>query len=257
MTDRAIHKQPAQQDRKPPIVFVHGVYHAAWCWDEYFTSYFSQADYEVYTLNLRGHGADSSNLTWASFNDYVNDLTKLITQLDRPPILIGHSMGGMIIQRYIQDHRAAAAVLISTPTAKSLRRASWRMFKRRPSAVLKSILTLNTDDIYHDPNVIRSSFFTNKLPSNKAQKFINLIQNQPESRRILLDLMCLKPKKPAQQPPILVIGGGKDQDLPTSTFFDVAKIYNTQPIILKNMPHDMMLEDDWQRAADIVLEWLA
>ena len=50
-------KQEAVGDGHPtPILFVHGMWHAAWCWEEFFLPYFAQHGYESYALSLRGHG---------------------------------------------------------------------------------------------------------------------------------------------------------------------------------------------------------
>lgn len=39
---------------RPPLVFVHGSYHGAWCWRENFMPYFSAAGYDCYAISLRG-----------------------------------------------------------------------------------------------------------------------------------------------------------------------------------------------------------
>jgi len=42
--------------RSVPILFVHGMWHAAWCWAEHLLPYFAQHGYASYALSLRGHG---------------------------------------------------------------------------------------------------------------------------------------------------------------------------------------------------------
>lgn len=42
--------------RRPPLVFVHGSYHGAWCWRENFMPYFAAAGYDTYAISLRGQG---------------------------------------------------------------------------------------------------------------------------------------------------------------------------------------------------------
>jgi hypothetical protein len=41
-----IKEEPASDARSTPILFVHGMWHAAWCWAEHFLPYFAQHGYE-------------------------------------------------------------------------------------------------------------------------------------------------------------------------------------------------------------------
>ncbi|MBI5715520.1 MAG: alpha/beta hydrolase, partial [Chloroflexi bacterium] len=40
-----ITRQPASNPRPTPLLFVHGAWHGAWCWAEYFLPYFAQHGY--------------------------------------------------------------------------------------------------------------------------------------------------------------------------------------------------------------------
>jgi len=59
-----IKEEPVSDARSTPILFVHGMWHAAWCWAEHFLPYFAQHGYVSHALSLRGHGgSDMGNLT--------------------------------------------------------------------------------------------------------------------------------------------------------------------------------------------------
>ena len=47
---------PKTAMRSTPLLFVHGAWHGAWCWEENFLPYFAQAGYHSHALDLRGHG---------------------------------------------------------------------------------------------------------------------------------------------------------------------------------------------------------
>ncbi len=53
----------------PPLLFIHGAWHGAWCWDEHFLDFFANNGFHAVALSLRGHGnsptdmAGSKNLT--------------------------------------------------------------------------------------------------------------------------------------------------------------------------------------------------
>src|SRR3990172_83754 len=113
--------EPKGRRRQHPILFIHGVYHAAWCWRE-FLPYFAEHGYQCHAVSLRGHGASEGNQTLAQtrFTDYLEDMARTIQQWGTLPILVGHSLGGMLIRKYIETRPVPAAVLISTPTPKAL-----------------------------------------------------------------------------------------------------------------------------------------
>lgn len=83
-------RKPERQTKATPLLFIHGAWHGAWCWDEYFLPYFAQQGYAVYALSLRGHGqsADKERLRWASAKDYVEDVAETVAQRVKTPMLV-------------------------------------------------------------------------------------------------------------------------------------------------------------------------
>jgi hypothetical protein len=51
-----ITRKPSTPQKTTPLLFVHGSWHAAWCWDEHFLPYFADCGYEAHAVSLRGHG---------------------------------------------------------------------------------------------------------------------------------------------------------------------------------------------------------
>ena len=62
--------------RYPPLLFIHGSGHAAWCWAEHFLDYFADRGFDANALSLRGHGGSNGRdrLRWTSIADYVEDV---------------------------------------------------------------------------------------------------------------------------------------------------------------------------------------
>src|SRR6478735_2105335 len=107
-----IDKGSATESHTAPLVFVHGAVHAAWCWDEHFLDYFADNGYRCIAFSLRGHGGSSLGekaLNACSIADYVDDMRAVINQLPLHPVLVGHSMGGFIVQKYLESASAPAA----------------------------------------------------------------------------------------------------------------------------------------------------
>src|SRR5512145_2483916 len=99
-----ITQTPTTDARPTPILFVHGMFHAAWCWAENFLPFFAQHGYTAHALNLRGHGGSEGreHLRWTPLASYVADVAQAVEQMERPPILVGHSMGGFVVQKYLE-----------------------------------------------------------------------------------------------------------------------------------------------------------
>lgn len=88
-----------------PLLFVHGAFHAAWCWDENFLDFFVDRGFRAVAVSLRGYGASalSKPLNSVTIADYVDDVRATVKTLDSEPVLVGHSLGGLVVQKYVDD----------------------------------------------------------------------------------------------------------------------------------------------------------
>ena len=113
-------REPKSDARNTPVLFVHAMFRGAWCWEDHFLPYFAQHGYVAHALSLRGHAGSEGRerLRWASVADYVSDLSQAVNQLPTTPVLVGHSMGGMFIQKYLQSHQTPAALLLASVSPK-------------------------------------------------------------------------------------------------------------------------------------------
>jgi len=96
--------------RPTPLLLVHGAWHGAWCWQEHFIPYLARAGYAVYAPSLRGHGDSPGRdrLRRTGIGHYVQDVAAVAAALPAAPVLIGHSMGGLVVQKYLERYPAAA-----------------------------------------------------------------------------------------------------------------------------------------------------
>lgn len=83
-------------------LLVHGAWHGAWCWRQV-TPLLERAGHRVIAPDLPGSGQDRTPLAEVSLAVYVERLTNLVDQADEPIILVGHSMGGMIISQVAEE----------------------------------------------------------------------------------------------------------------------------------------------------------
>src|ERR1700755_599042 len=86
-----------------PLLFVHGGWHSAACWNN-FLDFFADAGYRAVALSLRGHGASPTTKRFhtCSIVDYVGDVRAIADDLGGRPVLVAHSLGGFVVQRYLK-----------------------------------------------------------------------------------------------------------------------------------------------------------
>jgi pimeloyl-ACP methyl ester carboxylesterase len=249
-------QKPPSTARPRPILFVHGMWHAAWCWAEYFLPYFAQHGYVSHALSLRGHGGSEGRkrLRWNTLADYVADVAQVAGQMDGPPVLIGHSMGGMIVQKYLELHPAPAAVLLAAAPPGGVIPATVRVALRHPLAFLKVNLTLSMWPVVGAPALTREAFFSTDMPEAKVATYFSRLQD--ESYRAYLDMLGLNLPRPEKvETPVLVLGAANDTIISRKDVAATARAYGTQAEFF-DVAHDMMLEANWQTVAERILEWL-
>ncbi len=242
--------------RPTPIVFVHGAWHAAWCWEQ-FQPYLAQQGYASYALSLRGHGQSEGRraIRWHSAADYVADLAQFVQGLAEPPILVGHSMGGYVVQKYLERHSAPAAVLLASLPVSGILGFGLRFALRHPWAFLKAHLTLNPWYFVATPALAHESLFSPELPAAEVSR--HFARLQPESFRLELDAMLLNLPRPKRvTTPILVLAAERDRVFSLREQQATARAYGTTAEVIARVAHDMMLEPDWRQVANRIVGWL-
>ncbi|MBV8440770.1 MAG: alpha/beta fold hydrolase [Hyphomicrobiales bacterium] len=250
-------KQPSIGRNAPPILFVHGAWHAAWCWDEHFLDYFAAHGYAAYALSLRGHGDSDgrAGLRLHRIRDYVEDVAAVAAMLPVTPVVIGHSMGGFVVQKYLETRSSPAAFLLASipPTG------AWPMFARlvhgRPIDVLIGNATLSLYPIVSDPAKAHELLFPPSMPGEKVIRYHGLLQD--ESLLSYLDCLALDLIAPARvASPIAVYGASDDAVIKPKDVETTARAYAVRPVFFENMAHDMMLDPDWRTVADAIIATL-
>ena len=243
--------------RPTPILLVHGMWHAAWCWAEHFLPYFAQHGYVSYALSLRGHGGSEGRerLRWTSLADYVSDVRHVVGEMERPPVLVGHSMGGIIVQKYLESNRVPAAVLLASAPPQGVLAATVRVALRHPLAFLKANLTMSMYPVIKTPQLAREVLFSAGMSEEKVRGYHSRLQD--ESYRAYLDMMGLSLPRPKRvETPLLVLGAADDGIISPSEVEATARAYGTKAEVFPNMAHDMMLDDGWRTVLERILGWL-
>ncbi len=241
----------------PPLLFVHGSWHGAWCWDVHFLKFFADAGYDTYAVSLRGHGGSGGGqrLRRTRIRHYVEDVARAAGGLPASPIIIAHSMGGFIMHKYLETRTAAGVVLLAPVPRQGAFRAALRLARRTPVAFARSSLTCSMYPAVATPTLAKAAFFSPDMPADDAQTYWGRLQD--ESFTAFLDMLALDlPKAPVGPVPTLVVGAEKDVIFDPEQIERTAADYGVAAVWAKDVAHDAMLEGAWRNAADIILAWL-
>ncbi len=241
-----------------PLLFVHGGLHAAWCWDEHFLPFFAAAGYRAVAVSLRGHGGSSTTkaLRSCSIADYVADVAAVARRLAAAPVLIGHSMGGFVVQKYLEKHPAPAAVLVASAPTRGVSGIAVRFAKRHARHTAWAAVSRKAWSATNTAGLLREAFFCAQTPAPLAARCVERFQG--ESARAVLDMLLFDLPDPTRvSTPVLVLGALSDRFLTSEEVHATARAYRTRAEFFPEMGHDMMLEPGWAAVAARVHNWLS
>jgi len=250
--------------RRPPLLFVHGSWHGAWCWDEHFLRYFRDEGWAAHALSLRGHGKSEGRERLRRFRlwDYVADVLQIAEQLPAPPVLIGHSLGGAIVQKYLElpDAPLAGAVLMASVPPAGMAAGTVRLLGRHFWATLAATARFSLWPLVATPARAKDLLFSDDMPDAQAAAYQAKLQD--ESYFSYLDTLILNRPRPALRarsplPPLLVVGAADDRIVLPQEVEATAQAYDTVPVSFPGMAHDLMLEKGWEDVAKHILCWLS
>ena len=242
----------------PPLLFVHGAAHGAWCWADHFLGFFSDRGFDAYALSLRGHGGSGGRerLRWTSVADYVDDVAHVAAGLPQEPVVVGHSMGGMVAARYLSRRRPPAAALLAPAPPGGMPRQWARLSADNPWLTVEMLLTLEAGKMFSTPARARKFLFSPELEEEDLRR--HAVRLGRESIRAVLELSWMRPDPTRfHRTPMLVLGAARDYIIPPEEVLRTADAYGAEARILPDIAHDLMLDSGWPRAADALLAWLA
>jgi pimeloyl-ACP methyl ester carboxylesterase len=253
-----ISRYPENHTGTPPLLFVHGAFMGAWVWEENILPYMARHGYEAHAVSFRGHGQSEGRerLDRFGLDDYVEDLEQAVEKIGSSPVLIGHSMGGAVVQRYMRQRELPGVVLMaSVPPEGTLGSMFENMF-RNPMTIAATGLLQSFLPRAMLARPTRRAFFSNDLPDERLQEY--LTRMQPESHRAILQMTRPIPSswQHREGTPILVIGGEHDTLVSEKSIHKTADHYGTSAWICPKVAHVMVLETHWHDVADHLIRWL-
>lgn len=246
-----------QGDRKPvPLLLLHGAWHAASVWSGC-AERFVERGYTVHAVSLPGHGGSSAlhaRMNLHSLGDYVAALAEAVGRIDPAPVVVAHSMGGAVLQKYLENQAVPAGVLLAPIPTWGLLPMMTRLFVHHPWITLKA-LGLRPYEIVRDPRVARRLLVGDSNPVDFAPIHAEFTQ---ESYLVLLQLMsplCLRSRRIFS--PVLVVAAGADRLFrPWEQRETRRRIPAGSWHLEPDDAHEMMYEPHFPRVVTRIDEWL-
>ena len=253
-----IDKGGSSESHPMPLLFVHGAWHGAWCWDEHFLDFFADRDYRAVALSLRGHGNSPAGkrMQTCSIADLVADVGSVADKLPSRPVVIGHSMGGFIVQKYLESYDAPAGVLLAPMPPRGVSGFLLREMKRHPLNTTRAIVTTKSLFAVNTPKLAREHFFSPETPDSDVVRYAARLGQEYVGRTVLDEALLNLPKTERVTTPMLVLGAACDATFTTKEVHSTARAYRTEAEFFPDMGHDMMLEPGWAAVAERIHGWL-
>jgi non-heme chloroperoxidase len=255
-----------------PAVFVHGLWLHASSWDPWL-ELFRDAGYAAIAPGWPGDAdtveatrREPGNVAGKGIDDVVDHYAQLIRGFAAPPVVIGHSFGGLIAQRLIGQDLAAAAVAIDPAPIKgvlnlpvsALRVASIAL--RKP-ANRNLAISLTAEQFRYG--------FGNALPEQEsAELFDRWSVPSPGKPLFEAGLANFIPRSPAKvntanktRGPLLITAGGQDHTVPAAISTSTRRLYHKSPAItdfieFPDRGHSLTIDHGWREVAQAALQWL-
>lgn len=244
----------------PPLLFVHGAYAGAWCWQDHFLPWFAARGYDCYALSLSGHAgsAGRERLDRLGLGDFLGDIERAVGQLPATPILIGHSLGGYLAQRFARKHPVAGLALLGSVPPMGLVNSLGHMMFSSPHLLMGlNQFQWHTGAIDFDPAVLKQLLFSTQMPRDRLATFAARVQ--PESALALAELMLPQPWLAWGMPehvPCLVLGAEADRVIPAADVRATARAWGVEARFLPQLGHAMMADMGWESVAQHLADWL-
>lgn len=252
---RCIVRKSARKRSRAPLLFVHGAFIGAWCWDEHFLQYFADRGYDAWAVDLRGHADHEQTEDLASIDDYVADVLLAVEQLEAPPVLIGHSMGAIVVQRALRRAKARAMALLAPVPPQGLLGSSFMLAASNPEIFNEINKIQIFDGLAGSPDLLRQAIFSRQLPPADVKRYLRRMRH--ESQRALFDLSWPQHFWIERTTiPVHVIGAADDLFFPPSLVEATAGLHGVAAEIVPDIAHALMLDANWEQTARGLEAWL-
>ena len=262
----------AASTNRPPLMLVHGAWLSARSWEN-FADYFRDRGFTVSAPEWpRKHGdveqlrEATEELEGLGLTEIVDHYGSQIKSLEEPPVLIGHSFGGLIVELLLDRGLGRAGVAMSPAPPKGILVLPFSSLKAAAPALAHpskrhGVVPLTLEEFTY-------GFVNTFSPEDASAAYDRYAV--PETGQIFYEAgfanFHLHPPtevhfKNGDRAPLLIVGAEKDHTVPASLSHKQFEKYaksdaRTDYIELPGRPHLMMVGEGWEDVAARIESWL-
>ena len=256
------------RDKERPIKTVMVFIHGASGYAEYFSAamrFFAQMGFIAVAPDIAGHGERADvDIRSASVLDYVADMRNFIERIVRVQypgyklVLVGHSMGGLIVQKLVESGLGDAAILITPAPPKGVAYLPGKLLLPALSDIAGTLMLLLARKPFKPSRKLISKFFADPIASKEMIDKWCAMRVSGESLVALRELgsSAVAVDRHRVNIPMLVIGGAEDAIIHKSVAKNIAAFYGADHEELQLLGHMCIWEAGWERTARAMERWL-
>lgn len=245
-------ERPAAPTARPPVLLIHGMFGGAWYWANY-QSLLAKRGYETHAVNLRGHHGSRPvpDLGKVALSEFVADALEVASTL-KNPIIIGHSMGGLIAQKVAEQGVGRALVLIASAPPRWIPVASWLLIRKQVK-FLRGLLMFEA--LVPDREDADALMF-NRTPLPDRDLFFPKLVAESGRAGFQLSIGGIGVHASRVTAPVLVMTGLDDQFVVPRVARALSRKYNATLREYRSFAHHIMSEPGWEGPCGDVCDWL-
>lgn len=239
---------------RPPVLLLHGLWHAGWAWENW-SARLAARGHDCHAVDLRGHGASEGDVRMAHLDDFAEDARRVVAVLPQAPIVIGHSLGGTLVERLLVTDRYPAAVLVAGVPGRYPVRTVLRTAITRPFATWASIRRADLLPLVASPAGARDFLFGPDV----SEETVRRVQPRlgPAAPHVIRQLVLTRAPVPRAGTPTLVLAATHDAAFRPRAQRRRARAIDACYLEADRSGHDVPLDHGWGDAVDRVIDWLA
>ncbi|MBN1485281.1 MAG: alpha/beta fold hydrolase [Chloroflexia bacterium] len=255
--ERIVYK-PHQPRFQTPLLMQHGMFHGAWCW-HLWQELFAGWGWESHAFSLPGHAGSPvrRRIAHCTLDYYLRFLKAEVERLPRRPVLVGHSMGGALIQwylKYVGDDLPAAVLVAPWVSHHMFEEGAGRFLRLDPLFYALMLLSGTANPMVRTPQRAARLFISERAVYSPPELHARL---GPESMRVLYQHNWPFWRPPERvRTPLLWVAGEQDAGISEAAERRSAAHYRADYIVAEQAGHNLIMEHNYRQTAERIQQWL-
>ncbi|KAJ8607163.1 hypothetical protein CTAYLR_007329 [Chrysophaeum taylorii] len=247
----------------PRVVLIHGTFHDQRCFEEHWLPYLADNGVEATAVSLRG--TRGTSLGKVRLGEHVADVAEFL-----PAIVVGHSFGGpvaMELARLRPREVRGLALFCSVPPSGNSG-MTWRTLRRSLGEAVLITRGFALKTAAKNSRDAKRLFFSNEnVDDDELERYVSWFRDNAASSLDLRDFQRNLPSRFADENgvatflnrtmPRLVVGAQNDLVVDEVAVRETAQFLGVDPLIVPDVPHDLMLGARWRPGCDALLAWIS